>query len=580
MEGRRGTGTDTFMRLRAGVTPEQAAQELSALAANGGVTGSKVQLTSLYVDTTHGYQSTARILAEAVGLILLLACVNVAGLLLARGATRYQELLVRASLGATRGRLVRQLLTESLLLAITGGVFGVLLARASLNALVAVVPLALPPDAPARLSVETLMFAAIISVSSALFFGILPALRLSRLKGDIALANASRRNGPALSRRNGQALIAAEVAVAMVLLAGAGVLLRSFARLMSVDLGFDPSRVVALQVMPANHTPETLATYYPALLDAVRALPSVGYAGAVDNLPLIGVTSMGLARMPGHESAMINMWAVTPGYFEALGIPLLSGRLLRDDDLRTTAPKVVISEGAARKFFGTSSPIGRNLNVFQKDREVVGVVGDVKNSGPLWLRPELNAYLPATQRTSPSVMSLVIRMRPGIAIPFERLKTLAQSLGPRVFVEGIRPGTEWLSKNTATPRHRTELFALLGAFGLTLALVGIFSMTAYAVNSRTREIGIRMALGARADQVVKTILGDAATPILGGMAAGTVGSVFATRLISKFLYNTRPSDPASLVVVALSLVLVGCAAAWIPARRAARIDPTIALRTE
>ena len=512
MEGRRGTGTDTFMRLRAGVTPNEAAEELSALAANGGVPGSKVLVTSLYADITHGYQSTARILAEAVGLILLLACVNVAGLLLARGATRYQELLVRASLGATRGRLVRQLLTESFLLAITGGVLGVLLARASLDAIVAIMPLALPPDAPASLSVETLMFAAIVSISSSVFFGLVPALRLSSLKGDIALANASRRGGPALSRRNGQALIAAEVAIAMVLLVGAGVLLRSFARLMYVDLGFDPSRVVALQVMPTDQTPSTLAAYYPALVDAVRTLPGVEYVGAVDNLPLIGVTSVATGQVPGQPPAMTNMWAVTPGYFEALGIPLLSGRFLRDDDLRTTKPRVVISQAAARKFFGTTSPIGRNLNLFHKDREVVGVVGDVKNSGAQWLRPELNAYLPVTQKTSPSVMSLVIRMRPGIAVPFERLRAVAQSIGPAVFVEAIRPGTGWLSKNTATPRHRTELFGLLGAFGLALALVGIFSMTAYAVTSRTREIGIRMALGARADQVVKTILGEAAGP--------------------------------------------------------------------
>jgi putative ABC transport system permease protein len=428
-----------------------------------------------------------------------------------------------------------------------------------------------------------LVFAVITAIASALVFGLVPALRLSRAAGDRVIGVTSRRHGSTLTRRNGQILIAAEVAIAMVLLAGAGVMLRSFARLVAVDLGFDPQRVSAMEAVPADPQPAVLTGYYPELLRSIRAMPAIESAGAVDNLPLVGgATSTGAFVAGARHGVEISQ--VTPGYLETIGLRLLAGRLPADSDVTGQRPVVVVDAAAATVLFPGKPAVGQQLQLrTNKDpvREVVGVVSTVRHWGAQasasLQRPKV--YLVFGQDTA-RPMSIAFRTRAGFAVPAEQLRSAAQTVGPRALVEAVRPGADWLGENTSRTRRRTMLFTLLGALGVTLALVGIFSMTAYAVASRTREIGVRMALGARAAQVVRTMLQDAAAPVILGTVIGLAAAAAATRVIASFLFNTTPADPLTFAVAAMALIAAGSVAAWLPARYAARVDPIRALRAE
>jgi predicted permease len=579
-EGRRGLGTGTYARLAPGVTPAQAEARTAAVM---NTAASRLKTESLYDDTTAGYRTTIRTLAGAVALIFLLACVNVASLLLARGAARQPELAVRAALGAGRMRIARQLLIESLVLGGAAALAGVALAWMSLDAIVSIIPISLPTDAPATLNVRVLTFAVSAAIMSAVVFGLVPALRLSRSAGDRSMAATSRRHGSALTRRTGQVLIAAEVAIAMILLAGAGVMVRSFARLITTDLGFQPERVSALEAVPVDPQPAVLAAYYPELLRRIRSLPAVETAGAVDNLPLVGgATSTG--AFVGDVRKGVEISQVLPGYFETMGLRLLAGRFPTDADATSQRPLVVLDAAAATVLFPGKPAVGQHLqlrSVKDPAREVVGIVSPVRQwgaqSSASLMRPKV--YLLFGQ-DSPRAMSIVFKTRPGFPLSADQLRLEARTVGSRVLVEPVRSGTEWLGENTARTRRRTLLFGLLGALGVTLALVGIFSMTAYAVASRTREIGVRMALGARSAQVVRTVLQDAASPVLLGTVVGLAAAAAATRVIASFLFNTTPADPLAFTLGAFLLIAAGTVAAWLPARHAARVDPIRALRAE
>ena len=585
----RGSGTPVNARLRPGVTFAQAERELAELAKTipsgpgpGHGVDLHVKLTSMYENETSGSRKTLTSLAYAVGLILLIACVNVAGLLLARGAIREPELAIRASIGAARGRLVRQLLTESLILSCAGGLVGVILAWASLGALVAIIPMSLPANSPAALNLTVLTFAAILSVVSSVVFGLAPALRISRARMGAQLANAGRRHGSALSRRGGQLLIAAEVALAVMLLAGAGLMVRSFARLAVVDVGFDPSAVLTFEVEPLETTASVRQTYYPALLDAVRRLPELAAAGAVDSLPMRdGYTVM---FIKGDDRSNVAMKQVLPGYFEALGQPLKLGRLPTESDRTSAEPIVVVNEDVARRYFPSGSPVGRFLETndpSEAPRRIIGVVGNVRMFGPEQ-DAQSEAYLvygkPGSQDAQP--LRIVLRPRPSAVLSADRLRQIAEAVGPRVLVGRLRSGTDDLSEMVTTPRHRTLLLSLLGGLGMLLTLVGIFSMTAYAVTRRTQEIGIRMAFGASPADVVRTMVRDAAWPAFLGLFVGIAAAFYATRIVASFLFNTTPHDPGTFAAVAMLMSVAALVAAWLPARRAARVDPVIALRAE
>jgi putative ABC transport system permease protein len=578
----RGSGTPVQGRLRPGVTIVDAERELTEITARiapgpGQATDARVELTSMYDSETRGAGKTITPLVCAVSLILLIACVNVAGLLLARGAIREPELAIRASIGAGRARLVRQLLTESLMLSSAGGLVGLILAWTSLDALVAIIPMSLPSNSPPTLNLQALGFAGILSVVSSVAFGLVPALRISRARMGAQLALAGRRHGSALSRRGGQLLIAAEVALAVILLAGAGLMVRSFARLAQVDVGFDPSKILTMEVEPVDAAPAVLEQYYPALLGAIRTWPEVAAAGAIDYLPLRdGAT---VTDVKGESELILQKKQVMPGYFEAIGLPMKLGRLPTESDRTGAEPVVLINEVAARLYFPDASPLGRVLQTLgDVPRRIIGVVGNVRHSGPLWA-PKPEVYLLYGQ-TPPQPLRIVLRPRPSAILSGDRLRTIAQAVGPKVLVGRIRYGSDDLSDRVVTPRRRTLLLGLLGGLGMLLTLVGVFSMTAYAVARRTQEIGIRMAFGAGPADVVLTMVRDAAWPALLGLSVGIVGALYATRLIASFLFETTSHDPGTFAVVAVLMGVAALLAAWVPARRAARVDPVIALRAD
>ncbi|HKV99774.1 MAG TPA: ABC transporter permease [Vicinamibacterales bacterium] len=587
----RGSGGVVVARLATGGSNEQASQRMTALTTmpvgpGGRAPNAAVRAESMLEFTRAGYRTTVNILAGAVGVVLLIACVNVAGLLLARGTTRQAELAVRASIGAGRGRLTRQLLTESIVLALSAGVIGVVVAWLSLDALVANIPLALPVDAPAKLNLRVLGAAVALTVFTGLVFGLVPALRLSRTSLGPTLARGNRRQGSTLTRRGGQLLIAAEIALAVVLVAGAGLMVRSFARVMSIDLGFEPGAIVTMRATPLSDDPATHAQYYPQLLDALRRVPGVRAAGAIDNVPLGGSLSFASFIVDGNSSGL-GVERYLPGYFQTIALPATEGQLPTEADLASGRNLIVVSAGAARTLFADGSAVGRQVQLETgPDKgvwEVAAVVPNVRHDGALFDTPP-QVYLPfrPVAPMSARSKSMIIVLRTSHSIPglADTMRQAAFGVGPRVLVEQIRSGDELLARDLLRPRQRTVLLALLGGLGLVLALVGVFGMTAYAVARRTQEIGVRMAFGARAGQVVLAMVRDSAWPIVLGTIAGLGAAALATRVIASFLFNTTPTDPGTFAVVAITLAVAGCLAAWIPARRAARVDPVTALRVE
>lgn len=582
----RGSGTPVFGRLRPGVSLAQARQRLTVIARSqpvrpGWSSDVNAVVESLYQNTISEYSSTVATLAYAVSALMVMALVNVAGLLIARGSSRRAELAVRRSLGASRTRVARQLLTESMVLSGVGGSLGVVLACLTLNVIVAIIPMTLPENSPATISGGVLLVATVTTVLSSIAFGLVPSIRFSDadLVGRAALAG--HRQGTAFSRRSGKILVAAQIGLAVVLLVCAGLLLRSFDRLLSVDVGFDPASVLTMEVEPAATEPATLRRYYDRLIADIRKLPEVEAAGGISSLPLgNGASRMGfLKRDPSGTGLMVR--EITPGYFEAMGLPARSGRSFTETDWTDGESVAVVNEAARKQFFSGANPIGAQIEIDGPDERpmrVVGVVGNIRPSGPRGrIEPEVFRLY---GRGQPGALSVVMRTRSGESPSSERLRNLARASGTPVVIGNIRRGSEWLGERVETQRNRAVLLSLLGAFGLALTLVGIFSATAYAVVRRTQEIGIRVAFGATPLSVVMAIVADMAWPVVIGVMVGMGAAWFATSLVRTFLFQTTSRDPVSFTVVAAFMAATALIAAWIPARRAARVDPVIALRAE
>ena len=538
---------------------------------------------SLYDQTTGGYGRTIAVLSGAVALIVLIACVNVAGLLLARGATRGPELAIRRSLGASRGRLIRQLLAESTVLALAGGIAGVILAFLTLDALVALIPLRLPANVTPAMNLQVLAFALTLSMVTSIAFGLAPALKLSRASVNAHVAAARLRHGSVLTRRGGQALIAVEVAMALVLLTGAALMVRSFSKILAIDVGFEPDAVVTMGVVPVDTNPAAQEAYYRALLQTVRRIPGIAVAGAADRPPLDGSGAYTSATANGRSTSIARRY-VMPGYFEAIGLPLRQGRFPTDADYNAGATFAVLSESAARAIFPDQAAVGQQFILHKRTWNVVGIVGDARNKSPLPDgRERLDLYLAhQSDEPSPFGAGLTVVVRPSGRIPqlADELRRAAHAVGPSVIVERIRSGRDWFGDQVATPRQQTTMLGVLGGLGLLLTLVGIFGTTAYAVARRTQEVGIRMALGALPGRMVGAIVRDAAWPVALGIGMGLAGAVAVTRVIAGFLFETEPTDPATFATTVLLLTATALVAAWIPARRAAHVDPVKALRAE
>jgi putative ABC transport system permease protein len=536
------------------------------------------------------------VLLAAVGCVLLIACANVANLLLARSAARGREIAVRAALGAGRRRLMRQLLTETALLGVLGGLLGLLVAVATAGFLTDLVPPFLAGATEVGLDPQVLLFTLLVALVTGLLTGILPALAVSRPAALDPLKPGARSSSPGFRRHRARALlVVGEMAVALMLLIGAGLLVRSLARLGDVETGFDAENLLTLQLaLPEGRYPEPsrVAGFYQRLLEEVGTLPGVTAAGAVSSLPLSGNYNSasyaieGRVAPPGDAGPHGAPRAVTPGYFATMRIPLVKGRLIGEGDTAQSKPVIVVDEDVVRRYFADRDPLGARVNLTFEQmpdgtplwREIVGVVAHLRNES---LAQESNEqlYYPHAQRPA-SMMSLAVRAGGDPLALADAVRGRVRAIDPDQPLYDVRTMTSRVEEALAPARSSTGLFAAFAALALLLAAVGVYGVISYSVAQRTQEIGVRMALGARRRQVLGQVVGQAAALAAVGLAAGLAGALALTRLLASLLFEVSATDPATFAAVPLLLVGVAVLAAWLPARRAARVDPAVALRTD
>ena len=583
-------------RLAPGVTLDAASAEMVALAARlekdhpDTNTGWTVRLVPLFEQTVGDVRPALLALFGAVGCVLLIACANVANLLLARSAARRGEIAVRAALGAGRLRIVRMLLTESVLLSLIGGALGLLLGVWSVDILRALKPGNLPRLEGLAIDTKVMLFTLLVSTATGVLFGLVPALALSRSHLHEVLQEAGRAVRNRMSQRVRGALVVAQVAISLVLLVGAGLYLRSVRTLLGVDPGFNPDGVLTMRAsLPNRKYPD--ATQQRGFVDRVlldlQALPGVETAAAVSVLPLsdndliYSFTVEGRPPLPPSEGTSANWYSVSPGYFKAIGIPLVKGRLFADTDGAESPRVALINETMARKIWPGADPIGQGLRMgIDSDvvREVVGIVGDVRHYG-LDQPVTMQMYEPLRQRpVSGATFLLKAAVDPGSLAPAARRTVLA--VDPEQPVSDVQTLREMVALTMAQRRFTLLLLSVFAGTALVLAAVGIYGVVAYSVAQRTHEIGVRMALGARRREILGLVLRQGMTLALIGVGVGIAGALAVTRLISGLLYGVGAGDPATFATTALLLSGVSLLATIIPAHRATRVEPTAALRYE
>ncbi|HTM31559.1 MAG TPA: ABC transporter permease [Vicinamibacterales bacterium] len=586
-------------RLKDGVSLEQATSDLRTIAAAlaqeapNRNSGWSVTLVPIHEQMVDEIRPALQVLAGAVALVLLIACVNVANLLLARSAVRQQEIGVRTALGARRVRLVRQMLSESVLLALLGAAGGLVLALAFHRGLLALVANRIPVPRldQVALDASVVAFTLVVALLSALAFGLVPALLSSRAPGDV-LREAGRHGGSARSRRMLSALVVMEVAVSLVLLAGAGLLIRSFVRLQNVDPGFRVEGLLTARVqLPSARYPDSAqsAEVYSRMQEKISALPGVRDAAAVSFLPLAGL-GIGTSyyrtdqpEPPPGELPSTNVRPITPNWFRTMGIPQVAGRDFTDAD-REDGPQVaIVSESLAARTFPGENPIGRHILVRIKqpggvDYEIVGIVGDIKMTS-LEAAAGPAVYVPHRQLAI-GLMTFVVRtdLDPGSLV--SGVSAAVRSIDAEVPLADVKTMEGVVDSTIARPRVIATLLTAFAVIALLLAGVGVYGVMAYAVTERTHEIGVRMALGATRESVMSLVVGQAARLVLTGIAIGLAGAVALTRVLSSLLYETDARDPWTLGLTAIVLVSVALLAALVPALRGTRISPTQALRVQ
>jgi len=585
-----------FARLAPGATVASASAEMTRIAdrlaqaypdSNAGWGAYVVSLREQLVGDS---RPALLLLLAAVALVLLIACANVASLILARGLGRGREIAIRAALGAGRGRIVRQLLTESLLLASLGGLAGLVIAAWGVDLIVRSNPGNIPGLRDAGIDTPVAAFTLGISLLTGLLSGLYPALATSR--GDLcgALREGGRSGGGTVRRAARQALVVAEMAIAVVLLIGAGLALKSFGRLVAVSPGFEPGRVLLLSTdLPRARYPgpEQQERFYGEVLERLRANPAVEAAGAVSYAPLAGGDLIQSFDREGHasevpgQSPSANYYAVTPDYFRALGIPLRRGRGFAETDGRGEGPVAIVDETFVRRFLPGEDPIGKRLrfgNDQERWREIVGVVGAVTHYS---LERGTNAAIYEPYAQNPMAeMSLVLRTRSDPASLAAAAKAAVYSVDADQPVSGIRTMDSVLDAAVAPRRFPMALLAIFAGVAVLLSLVGLAGLVSYAVSQRTHEIGVRLALGAEASDIVRLVVGEGTRLALAGIALGLVGAVGLSRFAAALLFGVSAVDLETFAVVPLLLTLAALAASWIPARRATRVDPWKALRAE
>ena len=605
---------EVLARLKPGVTVAQASADLDTVANHLSAqfaqfypkdSGFGIYLRPLQTDLVGGAKPGLVVVFAAVGFVLLIACINLANLLLARGSSRGRELAVRAALGAGRLRLVRQMVTEAIVLSAAGGACGVGLALWVTQALKTTAAVALPNTRPIAVDVQVLLFAAATSLATGVLFGLVPALQSSSGRGLAALKDAARGSSGAAGRALRGGLVVAEISIALVLLVTAGLMVRSLQQLLEVNPGFQAERLLTARIsLPQTNYRDIAATtaFFGSLQDRVRALPGVQLAGMTTLLPMTGRNSSGstfidqtstqgltdsqLFHRPFLEA---DQRTVTPGFFDAMRIPLLRGRVLTSTDAADATPSVVVDEEFARRLWPDREPIGQRIAngavpnsnpPVLRWRTVVGVVGHVKNNALDQVGRE-QIYVPIAQTPFPiRNMYLTVRASGDPAAMASAIQRTVRTLDPSLPIYEVKTMDAWLDTTVSPRRFNVILLLAFGALALTLAAIGTYGVIAYSVSQRTQEIGIRMALGASRQDVLRMVVGGGLRLAIAGVLIGMALSLAAGRFISTLLFGVRATDPMTFSAVAAALLATAVLAAWIPARRATRVDPMVALRYE
>ena len=591
-------GLLAIARLKPGVTLDQAQAEMIGIASNieqqNPVTneGLSVRLTSLRAGLVGDYKKALLILLGVVGFVLLIACVNVANLLLARATARQKEIAIRAALGANRRRIFRQLLTESLLLGLIGGALGLVLALWGLDLLLAAIPIDIPFWMKFDLDGRVLGFTAACSLLTGFVFGTVPALEASNPDLNETLKEGGRSGSGSGRHRLRSLLVVGEIALSLVLLVGAGLMMRSFISLQNVNAGIHPSGVLTMYIaLPGAkyRAPEKRIAFFSQFLERVRSIPGVQSAGTNSGLPLSGnnwgrsLTVEGAPVLSVGEAPVINHCVISSNYFSAMGISILKGRDFDDRDTRDAAKVTIIDERLAREYWPDDDPIGKRIRFGPpEDNEpwhtIVGVVGDVRHER-LEASTRESVYLPFAQIPIGG-SSLAIRSPGRPENLTGEVRAQVRELDSDLALTQIMPMTEVVARSVWQPRLYTALFGVFAAVALILATVGIYGVMSYAVTQRTREIGLRMALGAQRQDVMKLVVGQGVVLAAIGVGAGLVAAVALTRLMSSLLFGVTATDPMTFVAVSVLLAGVALGACFVPARRAAKVDPMVALRYE
>jgi putative ABC transport system permease protein len=602
-DNRRGHGYFVTARMKPGVTREQAQANMDSIASGlttqypDSNTDFGVRLVPLQEQLVGDYKLALLVLLGAVLFVLLIAAANVANMLLARAVSRQKEMALRTALGAGRFRLLRQLLTESVLLAGLGGAFGLLLALWGVYLLTAFGPADLPRAKEIAVDGRVLAFTLAVSLLTGIVFGLVPALQVSKPNLNEALKESGRSaTGSTGRRRLRSLLVVVEVALSLVLLVGAGLLLKSFHNLQAVNPGFNPENLLTLRVSlrGQNYQEDApIIAFYDQLLDKIKALPGVQSAAMRSYTPVAldedyaNLSFMIEGQVPDPADRPVAYYnGISPDLFQTMEIPLLQGRYFDTHDVRKTPNVVIINETLAQRYFPGADPTGKRLTLNDETNNpkeedwatIVGVVKDTKTRA-LDSEPLAEMYMPIAQNPQRS-MALMIRTTNKPEGMIASARSEVQALDPNLPVYNIRTMEGVISESIGTPRFRTSLLAVFAVIALILALIGIYGVMSYAVTQRTHEIGIRMALGAQTSDVLKLVVSNGLALTLAGVIVGLAASFALTHVMSQLLFDVKPTDPLTFIVIALLLTGVALLACYIPARRAAKVDPMVALRYE
>jgi len=583
-------------RLKPGITIDQARAEMTTIEGRleqqypDTNTGIGIKLVPTQEQTVKAIRPALLVLLGAVAFLLLIACANIANLMLARGASRQKELAIRAALGASRLRVVRLLLSESLMLSLAGGCLGLLLAVWGTNALVALAPDNIPRLNEVGVDARVFGFTLAVSLVTGIVFGLVPALHAAKPDLNEALREGLRGSmGSASGKRTRSVLVVVEVALSLVLIIGAGLMIKSFLRLQQMNIGFNPDHVLAVSVsLPSSRYPEDRqqVAFFQEALERLQSLPGIQSAGATTGLPLTLDIHGSDFRIEGHpepeagKEMIINTRSVSPGYFRTLGISLIKGRDFSDRDKSDAPAAAIINDELARIYFPGEDPIGKRISFDDRQSwiSIVGIIGDVKQLGlDSSAKPEV--YFPYLQVVAPE-MSLVIRTSSNPLSLAAALKSQIQAIDKDLPIDDAKTMQQLLAESSSGRRFNMLLLSVFAAVALVLAIVGIYGVMSYTVARRTHEIGIRVAVGAQPLDVFRMVIGQGMKLAIIGVACGLVGAFGLTRLMTTMLFGVEPTDPATFVSIAVLLTGVTLVACYIPARRATKVDPLVALRYE